>query len=215
VSSVRVLVVDDHQVVRTGVRTALADADGIEVVGEATTADEAVSMAAALKPDVVLMDVRLTSDDDLGGVDAARRLLSESQSVRVLMFSSYSERETVLASIMAGASGYLTKNVRHAQLIDAIRATARGESLLDPRVAGLVVKHLRDAQAPAEGPESALSPREQEVLALVAQGMTNRQIAEQLVISEHTARNHVASILDKLGLSSRAAAAAMAARLGI
>ena len=172
-------------------------------------------MAATLKPDVVLMDVRLSSDDDLGGVEAARRLLSESPGPQVLMFSSYSERETVLASIMAGASGYLTKNVRHAQLVDAIRTTARGESLLDPRVAGLVVKHLRDASPQAEGPESALSPREREVLALIAEGMTNRQIAAQLVISEHTARNHVASILDKLGLSSRAAAAAMAARLGI
>jgi DNA-binding NarL/FixJ family response regulator len=131
------------------------------------------------------------------------------------MFSSYSERETVVASIMAGASGYLTKNVRHAQLVEGIRTTARGESLLDPRVAGIVVSHLRDTTAQAAGPEAALSPREREVLALVAQGMTNRQIAEQLVISEHTARNHVASILDKLGLSSRAAAAALAGRLGI
>jgi two-component system response regulator DevR len=115
---------------------------------------------------------------------------------------------------MAGATGYLTKNVRHAQLVEAIRATARGESLLDPKVASLIVRELRD-QPPGDRVHSLLSPREREVLALIAQGMTNRQIAEQLVISEHTARNHVASILDKLGLSSRAAAAAMAARLGI
>jgi DNA-binding NarL/FixJ family response regulator len=209
------LVVDDHQVVRTGVRTALADAEDIEVVGEAASADEGVAKAASLKPDVVLMDVRLSEEDDLGGVEAARRLLSETPGTRVLMFSSYSERETVVASIMAGASGYLTKNVRHAQLVEGIRTTARGESLLDPRVAGIVVSHLRDTTAQAAGPEAALSPREREVLALVAQGMTNRQIAEQLVISEHTARNHVASILDKLGLSSRAAAAALAGRLGI
>jgi DNA-binding NarL/FixJ family response regulator len=214
-ASVRVLVVDDHEVVRSGVRSALEDAADLEVVGEASTADEAVTKAGALHPDVVLMDVRLSEGGDLSGIDAARRVLSETPSARVLMFSSYGERETVVAAIMAGASGYLTKNVRHAQLVDAIRATARGESLLDARVAGLVVQQLRDQPEKIERPEDKLSPREREVLALIAQGMTNRQIAEQLVISEHTARNHVASILDKLELSSRAAAAALAARSGL
>jgi DNA-binding NarL/FixJ family response regulator len=211
---IRLLIVDDHEVVRAGVRTALSADKAIEVVGEASSAEEAALKGEALKPDVVLMDVRLGEDGDLGGIDACRRVLSSSPGTRVLMFSSYSERETVLASIVAGATGYLTKNVRHAQLVEAIAATARGETLLDPKIANLVVQQLRQ-QETATPPSELLSAREHEVLALVAQGLTNRQIAERLVISEHTARNHVASILEKLGLSSRAAAAALAARMGI
>jgi DNA-binding NarL/FixJ family response regulator len=214
-ASVRVLIVDDHEVVRMGLRTALADVPDLEIAGEATNAGEAVAEAKALRPDVVLMDVRLGEEGDMGGIEACRSLRSEMPESRVLMFSSYGERETVLAAILAGAAGYLTKNVRRQEPVHALRATARGETLLDSKVAGQVVEELRSPRSPAAGGGHALTPREEEVLALIAEGLTNRQIAERLVISEHTARNHVANILDKLGLSRRSEAAAYAARRGL
>jgi DNA-binding NarL/FixJ family response regulator len=214
-ASVRVLIVDDHEVVRMGLRTALADVPDLEIAGEAANAEEAVAQAKALRPDVVLMDVRLGEEGDMGGIEACRSLRSAIPGSKVLMFSSYGERETVLAAILAGAAGYLTKNVRRQELVHALRATARGETLLDPKVAGRVIEELRSPRAPASGGASGLTPREEEVLALIAEGLTNRQIAERLVISEHTARNHVANILDKLGLSRRSEAAAYAARRGL
>jgi len=213
-SKVRVLVVDDHEVVRAGLRTVL-DAEDLEVVGEAADADEALTRARALQPDVVLMDVRLGADEDAGGIEACRAIRSEVPEARVLMFSSYREREAVVASILAGAAGYVTKNVGRATLLEAVRAVARGESLLDPAVTGPLLDRLKELAAAEQSPEDPLSPREREVLGLIARGLTNRQIAEALVISEHTARNHVSSILDKLGLSRRAEAAVYAVRLGL
>jgi DNA-binding NarL/FixJ family response regulator len=214
-ASVRVLIVDDHEVVRLGLRTALADVPDLEIAGEAANAEEAVAQAKALRPDVVLMDVRLGEEGDMGGIEACRLLRSAMPENRVLMFSSYGERATVLAAILAGAAGYLTKNVRRQELVHALLATARGETLLDPRVAGEVIEELRSPHGAAAGRGSGLTAREEEVLALIAEGLTNREIAERLVISEHTARNHVANILDKLGLSRRAEAAAYAARRGL
>jgi len=211
--SARILVVDDHEVVRTGLRTVLEGEAGITLAGEASTAEEAVERARALRPDVVLMDVRLGEDGDATGIEACRAIRSELPETRVLMFSSYGEREAVVASILAGASGFVTKNVARAQLLEALRAVARGESLLDSKVTGLVLERIKQLSAKDEAPEDPLSPRERQVLALIARGLTNRQIAEELVISEHTARNHVTSILDKLGFSRRAEAAAYAARL--
>ena len=214
-SPVRILVVDDHEIVRTSLRTVLEGADDLEVAGEAATADEAVARAAALRPDLVLMDVRLGEKDNArSGIEACRAIRSVLPEARVLMFSSYGEREAVVASILAGASGYLTKNAARAQLVDALRAVARGEALLEPAITGVVLDRLKELSASA-APDDPLSPREREVLALIARGLTNRQIAEALVISEHTARNHVTNILDKLGLSRRAEAAAYAARLGL
>ena len=213
--SVRVLIVDDHEVVRAGLRTVLEDAEELSVVGEAATAEAAVARAQALRPDLVLMDVRLGAEADSGGIEACRAIRSEQPETRVLMFSSYGEREAVVASILAGAAGYVTKNVGRAQLIEALRAVARGESLLEPKVTGALLERLKELSAKERAPDDPLSPREREVLALIARGRTNRQIAEELVISEHTARNHVTSILDKLGLSRRAEAAAYAARLGL
>lgn len=214
-SGCRILVVDDHEVVRTGLRTVLEDAGDLTIVGEAATAEEAIARARALHPDVVLMDVRLGGEGDAAGIEACRAIRSELQETRVLMFSSYGEREAVVASILAGASGFVTKNVARAQLLEALRAVAKGESLLDPKVTGLVLDRLKQLSAKERAPDDPLSPREREVLALIARGLTNRQIAGELVISEHTARNHVTSILDKLGLSRRAEAAAYAARLGL
>jgi len=215
VSVVRILVVDDHEIVRAGLRTVLEGVDDLSVAGEAATAGEAVARARALRPDVVLLDLRLGAEGDAGGIEACRAIRSELPETRVLMFSSYGEREAVVASLLAGASGYVTKNVARAQLLEALRAVARGESLLDSRVTAPVLDRLKELSEKERAADDPLSPREREVLALIARGMTNREIAEQLVISEHTARNHVTNILDKLGLNRRTEAAVYAARLGL
>jgi len=214
-NEVKLLVVDDHEVVRIGLRTALEDVEDVKIVGEAATAQEAVDEANKLHPDVVLMDVRLGDAGDRGGIDACRELMSGDTGVKVLMFSSYGERETVLAAIMAGAVGYVTKNVHRSELVDALHTAARGESLLDPRIVAPLLEQLRSVSKEEVRDDGGLTAREQEVLALIAEGITNRQIAERLVISEHTARNHVGNILGKLGFSSRAEAAVYAARLGL
>jgi DNA-binding NarL/FixJ family response regulator len=213
-SELRVLVVDDHEVVRAGLRVVLESEEGVELVGEAATAKEAVEKALALKPDVVLLDVRLGEEGNVGGIEACREIRSGLPETRVLMFSSYGERGTVVSSLLAGASGYLMKNVGRSQLISALQAVGRGESLLDPSVTKPVVDRLVELSASAKK-DDPLSEREKEVLLLVAKGRTNREIAETLVISEHTARNHVTHILDKLGLSRRSEAAAYAAKLGL
>ncbi len=212
---IRILIVDDHEVVRLGLRSALDSADDFQIVAEAATADEAVAGARSAHPDVVLMDVRLGPGDDAGGIDACRTIRSELPEVTVLMFSSFSDRAAVLASIMAGASGYLTKNLGLAELRDAIRSAARGQSLLDPTVTAQVLDQLRALSSGKRPAEQPLSDREREVLGLVARGLTNREIGERLFVSEHTVRNHVASILNKLGLSRRVQAATYAVREGI
>lgn len=171
--------------------------------------------AKALRPDVVLMDVRLGPEGDSGGIDACREMRSESPATKVLMFSSFGDRTAVEASILAGASGYLTKNLGLSQLLDALRATARGESPLDPAVTAPVLEQLRRLSSGEGSPKQALSDRERAVLALVAQGLTNGEIAEQLQVSAHTVRNHVTSILGKLGVSRRVEAATFAIKEGI
>ena len=214
-TALRVLVVDDHEVVRAGLRAVLEAEQGIEVVGEAGTVDRAVERAVALKPDLVLLDVRLGEGADVGGIQACREIRSAVPQARVLMFSSYGERETVLSSILAGASGYLMKNVGRAQLIAALQAVGQGESLLDPSVTKPLLDRLVQLSSASGKAEDPLSEREKEVLLLIAKGYTNREIAGTLFISEHTARNHVVHILDKLGLSRRSEAAAYAAKLGL
>jgi two-component system, NarL family, response regulator DevR len=209
-----VLIVDDHEVVRAGLRAVLDGAEGLYVVGEAGTADAAVQEALSLKPDVVLLDVRLGERDDGSGVTACREIRSALPDTRVLMFSSYGESTTVLSALLAGASGYLLKNVGRARLIDALRAISGGESLLDPAVTGPILDALVAVSGGQRQTESPLSSREKEVLKLIAEGSTNKEIAQALVISEHTARNHVVHILDKLGLSRRSEAAAYAAKAG-
>ena len=211
----RILLVDDHEVVRAGLRVVLSVEPDLEVVGEAATAREAIDKALALRPDVVLMDVRLGGPEDIGGVEACREIRSALPEVGVLMFSSYGERETVLSAIVAGAAGYLTKNVARAQLVAGIRAVGQGESLLDSAVTAPILQRLVELSRASPRPDDVLSQREKEVLLLIAKGHTNREIAAALVISEHTARNHVTHILDKLGLSRRSEAAAFAAKLGL
>ena len=212
---IRILVVDDHAVVRRGLQAVLADEAGLEVVGEAANARDAVARARALQPDIVFMDIRMGEADDASGIDACRQIRDELPDTQVIMFTSYGERESVLSSIMAGATGFLTKNVSHAQLIQAIRAAGRGESLLDTGVTRGVIERLAELSRSTAPAGAGLSEREREVLLLIAQGLTNKEIAARLFVSPFTARNHVIHILDKLGLSRRAEAAAQAVRLGL
>lgn len=209
----RLLLVDDHEVFRIGLRTVLEFEPDFKVVGEAGDALSGVQAAESLRPDVVLMDVRLGGID---GVQACREIRSRFPDVRVLMLTSFADEDVVMSSIMAGAAGFVTKNVGRAELLRAIRAVAAGESLLDPAVTKQVLEKLVTlTQRDREREMDQLSEREREVLSLVAQGYTNREIAEKLVLSEHTARNHVSRIFEKLGLSRRSEAAAYAARMGL
>jgi DNA-binding NarL/FixJ family response regulator len=212
---IRILIVDDHAVVRRGLQAVLEDEEGLEVVGEAASGRESVMKARALRPDVVLMDIRMGAGEDASGIDACRQIRSELPDTQVIMFTSYGERESVLSSIMAGATGFLTKNVGHAQLVEAIRAAGRGESLLDPSVTRDVIDRLAQLSKAPRKPEDVLSEREKEVLLLIAQGCTNKEIGTRLFVSPYTARNHVIRILDKLGLSRRSEAAAEAVKLGL
>ena len=200
----RILLVDDHEVVRAGLRAVLSLEPDLEVVGEAATAREAIEKAMVLRPDVVLMDVRLGGPEDIGGIEACREIRSALPEAGVLMFSSFGERETVLSAIVAGAAGYLTKNVARAQLVAGIRAVGQGQSLLDSAVTAPILRRLVELSQASPRPDDVLSQREKEVLLLIAKGNTNREIAAALVISEHTARNHVTHILDKLGLLDEA-----------
>ncbi len=213
--NLRVLLVDDHAIVRKGLQAVLADEEGIEVVGEAANAGESVDKARVLRPDVVLMDIRMGDGDDASGIDACRRIRSELAETQVIMFTSFGEREAVLSSIVAGATGFLTKNVSHARLVEAIRAAGRGESLLDPSVTRDVINSLAKLSKTPAKTDDDLSQREKEVLSLIAQGYTNKEIAAKLMVSPFTARNHVIRILDKMGLSRRSEAAAEAVKLGI
>jgi two-component system response regulator DevR len=211
----RILIVDDHAVVRSGLRAVLEDEEGLEVVGDAANARESLVKAQALRPDVVLMDIRMEEGDDASGIDACREIRSELPETQVIMFTSYGERESVLASIMAGATGFLTKNVSHARLVEAIHAVGRGQSLLDASVTRGVIERLAELGRAQPEPVDLLSDREREIILLVAQGLTNKEIATKLFLSPYTARNHVIRILDKLGLSRRSEAAAQAVKLGL
>ncbi len=182
------------------------------MVGQASNAEQALAGAKGSKPDVILMDVRLSSGGDTDGIEACRDILSAQPDMRVLMLSSYGEQDVVFSAVMAGAAGYLVKRVGRVNLCEAIRRVAGGETLLDPAVTQSVLDaFLHGTSASKKGP---LSEREEEVLRLVGRGFTNRQIADALVISEYTARNHVIHILEKLGFSRRAEAAAWAEREG-
>ncbi len=211
----RILIVDDHAVVRKGLQSVLEDEEGLEVVGEASSGPESVAKARALRPGVVLMDIRMGEGDDASGIDACRQIRSELPDTQVIMFTSYGERESVLSSILAGARGFLTKNVSHAELVAAIRAVGRGQSLLEASVTGDVIERLVELSAAPAKAEDVLSEREKEVLLLIAQGCTNKEIAARLVLSPYTARNHVIRILDKFGLSRRSEAAVQAVKLGL
>jgi len=207
----RLMIVDDHEVVRMGLRAALDGEPDFTVVAEAASGKEAIEQARAQRPDIVLMDVRM---DGMDGVEACREVRSELPETRVLMLTSFAEEETVAAALLAGASGYVLKNVARSRLLEALRAVARGESLLDSKVTRGVVERLIAAHS-APGEDDELTTREREVLVLIAEGATNKEIAAKLVVSENTARNHVSHILSKLGFSRRSEAAAYAAKKGL
>ncbi len=206
--AIRILIVDDHAVVRIGLKTVLANASGFRVVGEAGTVAESISLAAQARPDVVLMDVRLP---DGSGVEACRRIKAENPEIRVVMLTSYQDEEAIVGAVMAGASGYLLKQADAERLIQAIRDAAAGESSLDPRAAGTLLTQFRELSAKqAEAELAGLTDRERRMLALIAEGYTNRAIGEVLHLSEKTVRNHVSQLLRKLGFQRRSQAAAWA-----
>jgi DNA-binding NarL/FixJ family response regulator len=207
---IRVVIVDDHEVVREGVRTMLEAAGGIIVAGEAGGVKESVEVAASSRPDVVIMDVRLI---DGSGIEACREIRAARPETKVIMLTSFADDEALFASIMAGASGYVLKQVKGGELIRSIKAVSEGQSLLDPAVTGSVLERLRKGKHLLKDEKLArLSPQEERILALVAEGQTNRQIGEELHLAEKTVKNYVSSILSKLEVARRAEAAAYLAR---
>ncbi len=206
----RVLVVDDHEVVRQGLVALLDRRPGFEVVGEAGTVAEAIEAARRHQPDIVVMDVRLP---DGSGVEACREIRSELPATRVVMLTSYPDDEAVLSAIVAGASGYLLKQIRARDLVAALETVGRGESLLDPAVTEKVLERIRRIATGQFADELAqLTSQEQKILALVAEGKTNKEIADEVFLSDKTVKNYVSSILSKLNLERRAQAAAFVAK---
>ncbi len=207
---VTVLLVDDHEVVRVGLRSLLTRERRIEVIGEAGNAAEAIAQAARLRPQVVVMDVRLP---DRSGVEACREIRSADPNVRMLMLTSYADEEAVFSSIVAGASGYLLKQIRGQELVRAIESVAAGQSLLDPAVTQKVLEKMQQLAAGRQTDEmTQLSPQERKVLALVAEGKTNKEIAVAMGLSDKTVKNYLSNVFDKLNLSRRSEAAAFFAR---
>jgi two-component system, NarL family, response regulator DevR len=205
----RVFLLDDHEIVRRGLRELLEAEDDLEVVGEASTAEEALARIPAVRPDVAVLDVRLP---DGNGVEVCRDIRSEHPDVHCLMLTSYADDEALFDAIMAGAAGYVLKQVRGAELVDGIRRVAAGQSLLDPSVTSRVLERLR--HAPEEDERFAgLTEQEGRILALLAEGMTNRQIAGEMFLAEKTVKNYVSNLLAKMGMQRRTEAAVYAARL--
>ena len=206
----RILVVDDHEVVRQGLVALLGRRDEFQVVAEAGSVSEALAAARRFVPDLVVMDVRLP---DGSGIEACREIRSEFPETRVVMLTSYPDEEAVLSAIIAGASGYLLKQVRGRDLVSALESVGRGDSLLDPAVTERVLERVRRVAAGGERDElSDLTAQERKILLLVADGKTNKEIAAEVFLSDKTVKNYVSSILAKLNLQRRAQAAAFVAR---
>jgi two-component system response regulator DevR len=208
--SLRLLVVDDHEVVRQGLVALLDRREGFEVVAQAGTVAEAVAEAAKFEPDLVIMDVRLP---DGSGIEACREIRAARPETRVIMLTSYPDEEAVLSAIIAGASGYLLKQIRGRDLVTALESVGRGESLLDPAVTERVLQRVRAAATGSATDELAdLTSQERKILLLVAEGMTNKEIAGQVFLSDKTVKNYVSSILSKLNFQRRTQAAAFVAK---
>jgi two-component system response regulator DevR len=206
----RILLVDDHEVVRVGVATLIDRQPGMEVVGEAGTVREAVTKAAQLAPDVVVLDLRLPGGD---GLDACRQIKENRPATRIIVLTSFPDEEMLFEAIAAGADGYVLKQIGSDDLIRALERVGRGDSLLDPALMGRVFAQVREARRQERAHAfSDLSAQEMQILAGIADGKTNREIADDLCLSEKTVRNYVSIILNKLDLTSRAQAAAYAAR---
>ena len=206
----RLLIVDDHEVVRQGLASILDRREGFQVVAEAGTVAEAVEQARKFEPDVVVMDVRLP---DGSGIEACREIRAELPATRVVMLTSYPDEEAVLSAIVAGAAGYLLKQIRARDLVAALESVGRGESLLDPAVTEKVLERVRRIASGGQTTElAALTAQEQKILMLVAEGKTNKEIAAEVFLSDKTVKNYVSSILSKLNLERRAQAAAFVAK---
>jgi len=206
--TIRVFLLDDHEIVRRGLRELLEAEGDIDVVGEAGTAEEAYGRIPATSPHVAVLDVRLPDGD---GVEVCREIRSRHPEIACIMLTSFSDDEAVYASIMAGAAGYVLKQVRGSDLVDGIRRVAAGESLLDPAITTQVLERLRHRDDPDE--LAALTPQERNILELIGEGLTNRQIGERMFLAEKTVKNYVSNVFAKLGMSRRTEAAAYAARL--
>jgi len=209
IEPIPVFLVDDHEVVRQGVRALLESTGEVVVVGEAGLAAEAVARIRAVRPRVAILDVRLP---DGNGVELCREVRNDLPDVHCLMLTSYSDDEALFEAIMAGASGYVLKQIRGNELIQAVRRVARGESLLDPAVTGRVLRKLREPSVEDER-LARLSDQERRILDLIAEGCTNRQIGQRLHLAEKTVKNYVSNMLTKLGMERRTEAAVFAARL--
>ena len=206
--AIRIFLLDDHEVVRRGLRELLEAEDDLEVVGEAGTAEEALSRIPPTRPDVAVLDVRLPDGD---GVEVCRDIRSRHPEVNCLMLTSFADDEALFSSIMAGAAGYVLKQVKGADLVDAVRRVGAGESLLDPAVTRRVLERLRSK--PDDDELAGLTDQEKRILDLIGEGLTNRQIGERMFLAEKTVKNYVSNLLAKLGMSRRTEAAAFAARL--
>ncbi len=210
---IKVFLLDDHEVVRRGLRDLLDAEPDITVVGEAGTAEQALARGPALRPDVAVLDVRLPDSD---GITVCRELRSRMPGLACLMLTSFDDEDALLDAIMAGAAGYVLKQIKGSDLVSAVRTVATGQSMLDPATTARLMHSLRDPEA-AKEPEdarlAALSERERAVLELIGEGLTNRQIAKRLYLSEKTVKNHISRLLGKLGVERRVQAAVIAAQV--
>jgi two-component system response regulator DevR len=207
---IRVFLLDDHEVVRRGLTALLESTPDIAVVGESGSAHEATRIIPALRPDVAVLDARLPDGD---GITVCREVRSVDPRIKALMLTSFQDDEALFDSIMAGASGYLLKQVRGTDVVEAIRTVAAGRSLLDPSVTQRVLERLRHPERHDPVEFAMLTPQERRILDLIAQGMTNRQIASELLLAEKTVKNYVSSLLGKLGVERRTQAAILANKL--
>jgi NarL family two-component system response regulator LiaR len=209
---IRLLLVDDHAIVRRGVKALLAQTDDMVVIGEASDGAEAIAQASALQPDVILMDLILP---DVGGIEAIRQISVRHPAIAILVLTSFASDDKVFPAIKAGALGYMLKNADLEELVTAIRQVHRGEPSLHPNIARKVLRELRQPQAERALLPEPLTARELEVLQLIAKGLSNQEIADQLVVAEPTVRTHVSRILDKLHLVNRVQATLYAMREGL
>ncbi|MFD9219182.1 response regulator [Streptomyces sp. NPDC060064] len=210
---IRVFLLDDHEVVRRGLHDLLDGEPDITVVGEAATVDHALARGPALRPDVAILDVRLPDGD---GITVCRELRSRMPELACLMLTSFDDDDALLDAIMAGAAGYVLKQIQGSDLVAAVRTVAAGQSMLDPATTTRLMQSLRHdetAREPENSALSALSPREHQILDLIGEGMTNRQIGSQLFLSEKTVKNHISRLLSKLGVERRIQAAVMATQM--
>jgi two-component system response regulator DevR len=207
---IRLFLLDDHEVVRRGLKDLLDQEDDIEVVGESGLAQDAAALIPTIKPDVAVLDARLP---DGSGIEVCRDVRSIDPSIAVIILTSYDDDDALFAAIMAGAAGYVLKQVRGTDLVDAVRRVASGQSLLDPAVTQRVLRRIREGE-PAEDPLRSLTKQERRILDLIGQGLTNRQIAAEMFLAEKTVKNYVTQLLSKLGLERRTQAAVLVTRHG-